>query len=108
MQKVQPPDAPILTTKELYLDLETKVKKDGASGKKSAEIKQAIIDVAAEIGQTDLLQRALFPIIRTRLGKSVPRGNYVRVCEQNWEVSTDEEGLVHIDLSHPKASKKTT
>jgi len=38
----------------------------------------------------------------------VPRANFTRVCEINWEVTTDDEGLVHIDLSRPKLSKKNT
>lgn len=101
----QEAEKPTLTSRDLYYQLEQKAKVEMARGEKAKEMKKAILSASDEIGKKKLLIKALFPLVKQRVSFKISRPHFLNVCEQRWEVSTDEKGLVWVDLGRAKPPK---
>lgn len=97
-----------LTTKQLYVQLEAEVLKKSVCGEKGVKIKEEALRLSEEIGKKKLLFRSLFTMLEQshNLDFKPKRSHFSKVCEHNWEVTKDDEGLIWVDLSKPKPPKK--
>lgn len=101
------PQKPTLTTAQLYKQLEADALKDSARGEKGVKMKEAALELSKEIGSKKLVFRVLFSMLEPKLDFIPTRSHFKKVCDNNWEVKKDKDGLIWVDLSKPKTPKNS-
>ncbi len=95
--------------KAMYKKFEEAAKKRIARGEK-AEIFKAFIEekskLVMEQGQTSVAFAAMFNLAKELgIAEKNDRSYFHNIADKNWEVTSDKNGTVWIDISKPKTQK---